>query len=118
MRVNPVPRGLPARRQDGSRRSRTEPLVGVPRTLPRILASEEADRLVAAPRTHRDRAIVLVMNPVSARTNQIKANYYSSKQPFTGGQTVRDYTQQVPDRTRLWRRTGLCPAERPFPRDR
>lgn len=31
------------------------------------------------------------MNPVSARTNQIKANYYSSKQPFTGGDTVRDW---------------------------
>lgn len=31
------------------------------------------------------------MNPVSARTNQIKANYYSTKQPFTGGQTVRDW---------------------------
>lgn len=25
------------------------------------------------------------LNPVSARANQIKANYYSSKQPFTGG---------------------------------
>ena len=31
------------------------------------------------------------MNPVTARTNQIKANYYSSKQPFTSGQTVRDW---------------------------
>lgn len=31
------------------------------------------------------------MNPVSARSNQIKANYCSSKQPFTGGKTVRDW---------------------------
>lgn len=31
------------------------------------------------------------LNPVSARANQIKANYYSSKQPFTGGLTVRDW---------------------------
>lgn len=31
------------------------------------------------------------MNPVSAGTNQLKANYYSSKQPFTGGGTVRDW---------------------------
>jgi RHS repeat-associated protein len=31
------------------------------------------------------------MNPVSARTNQLKANYYSSKQPFTDGGTVRDW---------------------------
>lgn len=31
------------------------------------------------------------MNPVSARANQLKANYYSTKQPFTGGGTVRDW---------------------------
>jgi RHS repeat-associated protein len=31
------------------------------------------------------------LNPISARANQIKANYYSSKQPFTGGLTVRDW---------------------------
>jgi site-specific recombinase XerC len=37
------------------------PLVRVPRTLPRILAPGEADRLVAALRTHRDRAMVLAM---------------------------------------------------------
>jgi site-specific recombinase XerC len=33
VRVNPVPRGLSTRRQGGSRRSRTAPLVRVPRTL-------------------------------------------------------------------------------------
>ena len=37
------------------------PLVRVPRTLPRILPPQEADRLVAALRTHRDRAMVLAM---------------------------------------------------------
>ena len=36
------------------------------------------------------------MNPVSARTNQIKANYYSSKQRFTGGDTVRDWVTGQP----------------------
>ncbi|MGO8884448.1 MAG: site-specific integrase, partial [Streptosporangiaceae bacterium] len=35
--VNPVPRGLMTRRQGGPVRSRTAPLVRVPRTLPRIL---------------------------------------------------------------------------------
>jgi integrase/recombinase XerD len=60
-RVNPVPRGLMTRRQGGSVRSRTAPLVRVPRTLPRILSPGEADRLVAALRTHRDRAMVLAM---------------------------------------------------------
>jgi integrase/recombinase XerD len=61
VQVNPVPRGLLTQRRGGSRRSRTAPLVRVPRTLPRILAPGEADRLVAALRTHRDRAIVLPM---------------------------------------------------------
>jgi integrase/recombinase XerD len=61
VQANPVPRGLLTRRQGGSNRSRTVPLVRVPRTLPRILAPEEADRLVAALRTHRDRAMVLGM---------------------------------------------------------
>ena len=59
--VNPVPRGLMTRRQGGSVRSRTAPLVRVPRTLPRILPPAEADRLVAALRTDRDRAMVLAM---------------------------------------------------------
>jgi len=36
------------------------------------------------------------MNPVSARTNQLKANYCSSKQPFTGGKTVRDWLTGKP----------------------
>ena len=61
VQVNPVPRGLLTRRAGGSNRSRTVPLVRVPRTLPRILAPQEADRLVAALRTHRDRAMVLAM---------------------------------------------------------
>src|SRR5438046_3619241 len=61
VRANPVPRGLLTRRQGGSRRSQTAPLVRVPRTLPRILSPEEADRPVGALRRHRDRAMVLVM---------------------------------------------------------
>jgi site-specific recombinase XerD len=60
VRVNPVPRGLSTRRQGGTRTSRV-PLVRVPRTLPRILSPVEADRLVAALRTRRDRAMVLAM---------------------------------------------------------
>jgi integrase len=61
VQVNPVPRSLLTRRAGGSRRSRTAPLVRVPRTLPRILSPGEADRLVGALRTHRDRAMVLAM---------------------------------------------------------
>jgi integrase len=56
-----MPRGLLTRRQGGSRRSRTVPLVRLPRTLPRILSPGEADRLAGALRTHRDQAMVLAM---------------------------------------------------------
>ena len=59
VRTNPVPRGLSTRRQGG--RTRSVPLVRVPRTLPKILAPAEVDRLVAALRHHRDRAMVLAM---------------------------------------------------------
>ena len=60
VRSNPVPRGLATRRHGDGRGSRV-PLVRVPRTLPTILAPADADRLVAALRTHRDRAMVLAM---------------------------------------------------------
>ena len=58
--TNPVPRGLPTRRE------RTRPRQGVPLsrttwTLPRILNPAEVDALVAALRTHRDRAMVAAM---------------------------------------------------------
>ena len=45
VRTNPVPRGLSTRREGG--RSRTVPLVRVPRTLPRILGPDEANALLA-----------------------------------------------------------------------
>ena len=58
--ANPVPRGLPTRRE------RLRPGQGVPltrrtRRLPRILTPEEVDALAAALRTHRDRAMVAAM---------------------------------------------------------
>jgi integrase/recombinase XerD len=58
--ANPVPRGLPTRRER-SRPRQGVPLVRATRTLPRILAPEEVDALIAALRTHRDRAIVAAM---------------------------------------------------------
>jgi len=61
VQINPVPRGLSTRRQGGTRASRSAPLVRVPRTLPKILSPADADRLVAALRTNRDRAMVLAM---------------------------------------------------------
>jgi integrase/recombinase XerD len=60
VRANPVPRGLASRRP-GRRGRGGVPLVRTPRTLPRILAPAEADALLAALRTARDRAMVLAM---------------------------------------------------------
>jgi integrase/recombinase XerD len=71
VRVNPVPRGLMTRRQGGTMRSRMAPLVRVPRTLPKILPPQEADRLVGALRTHRDRAMVLGMLLVGLRRCEV-----------------------------------------------
>jgi site-specific recombinase XerD len=58
--ANPVPRGLSTRR---ARRNggRAAPLVRTPRLLPRILEPADVDRLVAALRTARDRAMVEAM---------------------------------------------------------
>lgn len=56
---NPVPRGLSTRRGGG--RSRTVPLVRVPRTLPKILDPGEVQRLLGSLRSERDRAMVLAM---------------------------------------------------------
>ncbi len=59
VRSNPVPRGLPTRRRGG--RSQRVPLVRVPRTLPKIMSPADVDALVAALRSHRDRAMVFAM---------------------------------------------------------
>jgi integrase/recombinase XerD len=56
--ANPVPRGLSTRRP-GPRPS--VPLVRTPRTLPRVLEPGQADRLLAALRRWRDRAMVEAM---------------------------------------------------------
>ena len=58
--ANPVPRGLPTRRERQRPRPGV-PLVKVTRTLPVILSPAEVDALTAALRTHRDRAMVAAM---------------------------------------------------------
>ena len=58
--ANPVPRGLPARRER-QRPRQGVPLVRVPRTLPQILDPGEVDALTAVLRTHRVRAMVAAM---------------------------------------------------------
>jgi integrase/recombinase XerD len=58
--ANPVPRGLPTRRER-QRPRQGVPLVKVTRTLPVILSPAEVDALTAALRTHRDRAMVAAM---------------------------------------------------------
>ena len=58
--ANPVPRGLPTRRER-SRPGQGVPLVRATRRLPQILSPAEVDALVAALHTHRDRAMVTAM---------------------------------------------------------
>ena len=58
--TNPVPRGLPTRRER-QRPRQGVPLVRTPRTLPRILVPAAVDGLIAALRTWRDRAMAEAM---------------------------------------------------------
>jgi integrase len=58
--ANPVPRGLPTRRER-SRPGQGVPLVRAARRLPRILSPAQVDALAAALRTHRDQAMVAAM---------------------------------------------------------
>jgi integrase/recombinase XerD len=58
--ANPVPRGLPTRRER-QRPRQGVPLVRAPRTLPRILEPSAVDALLAALRTYRDQAMVQAM---------------------------------------------------------
>jgi site-specific recombinase XerD len=58
--VNPVPRGLPTRRER-QRPRQGVPLVRTPRTLPRILEPAAVDGLIAAMRTWRDRSMTEAM---------------------------------------------------------
>ena len=58
--ANPVPRGLATRRARRNGR-RAAPLVRPTRLLPRILEPEDVNRLLAALRTYRDRAMVEAM---------------------------------------------------------
>ena len=58
--ANPVPRGLPTRRER-SRPHQGVPLVRAVRRLPRILAPAQVDALTAALNTYRDRAMVAAM---------------------------------------------------------
>ncbi len=71
MRANPVPRGLSTRREGGAKKSRSVPLVRVPRTLPKVLAPAEVDKLIGALRTHRDRAMVAAMVLVGLRRCEV-----------------------------------------------
>ncbi len=60
VKVNPVPRGLPTRRER-QRPRQGVPLVRTPKTLPRILEPAAVDALLAALRTCRDRAMAEAM---------------------------------------------------------
>lgn len=60
--ASPVPTGVGLRTPAARRPAgRATPLIRTPRTPPRVLGPVEAARLLAALRTHRDRAMVLAM---------------------------------------------------------
>ena len=60
--TSPVPTGFSVRHASSrSRPGRAAPLVRTPRTLPRIIDAADATGLLAAVRTHRDRAMILAM---------------------------------------------------------
>lgn len=59
--VNPVPRGLSARRPGARRGGGGRALIRTPKTLSRVLSPADVDALIAALRRHRDRAMVEAM---------------------------------------------------------
>ena len=67
---NPVPRGLPTRRQR-ERPRQGVPLVRTIKTLPRVLEPGEVDALVGALRTERDRAMVEAMVLGALRRSEV-----------------------------------------------
>src|SRR6266704_91049 len=109
---NPVPRGLLTRRAGGSRRSRTAPLVRVPRTLPKILSPEEADRLVGALRTHRDRAMVLAMLLAGLRRCEVRGLRFADVQVADRRLVVVEgkggHHRVVPAANRFFDALGAC----------
>ncbi len=70
--ANPVPHGLPTR-QHRHRGPKVVPLVRGVRRLPRVVEPAEADRLVGALRTQRDRAIVQAMFLAGLRRCEVLA---------------------------------------------
>jgi len=70
--ANPVPHGLPTR-QHRHRGPKVVPLVRGVRRLPRVVEAAEADRLVGALRTQRDRAIVQAMLLAGLRRCEVLA---------------------------------------------
>src|SRR5438477_9037604 len=118
VQANPVPRGLLTRRQGGTMRSRMAPLVRVPRTLPRILSPEEADRLVGALRTHRDRAMVLGMLLAGLRRCEVLGLRFGHVQVADRRLVVVEgkggHHRVVPAANRFFEEPGAClHGERP-----
>jgi integrase/recombinase XerD len=82
--VNPVPRGLPTRREK-HRPQQGVPLVRTSRTLPRILSAAEVDALMAALRTHRDQAMVAAMVLGGLRRCEVLGLRLGDLKPLSGG---------------------------------
>jgi integrase/recombinase XerD len=82
--ANPVSRGLPTRRER-QRPRQGVPLVRAPRTLPRILEPGQVDALLAALRTHRDRAMVEAMVLGGLRRSEVLGLRLADRRLRPGG---------------------------------
>jgi len=112
--ANPVPRGLATRRQG----SRGPALIRSPRTLPKILTPDEVNALMAALRTHRDRAMVEAMLLGGLRRCEVLGLHFCDLRPGENQVFVADgkggHQRLVPMSARFFRSLSLyVESERP-----
>ena len=111
---NPVPRSLATRRPG----TRGPALIRTPRTLPRILNPKEVNALMAALRTHRDRAMVDAMLLGGLRRCEVLGLRFEDLRPGENQVFVADgkggHQRLVPMSPRFFRRlSAYLESERP-----
>jgi integrase len=87
---NPVPSGLLFRGQLPDSSMRSNPLLRVPQTLPRIVPVEQVQRFLASLNTYRDKAMVLLMVLGGLRKSEVLGLELSDLDPIHGTVFVRE----------------------------
>ena len=108
--ANPVPRGLPTRRER-SRPGQGVPLVRAARRLPRILSPAEVDALMAVLRTHRDRAMVAAMVLGGLRRCEVLGLRLARSSPCPTAAALRRVVGHGTSAARIAIAAGNAPAE-------